>query len=100
MQIQVYKESNISVYAKIMLFFIVKILTCEITYSDNAHMCFIARNRKNLNKIYDDEGFAFLLYECTCNTKVTRILFNIYQPSNMLYINNITKQRRKYVLRS
>ena len=60
----------------------------------------INRNRKNLNKIYDDEGFAFLLYECTCNTKVTRILFNIYQPSNMLYINNITKQRRKYVLRS
>ena len=45
-QMQVYKESYISVYVIIIIFFIKKVLTCEIKwnkfYSDNAHMCLIA----------------------------------------------------------
>ena len=46
-KIQIYKESNISVYVIIFcLFFIKKVLACEIewntSYSDNTHMCLIA----------------------------------------------------------
>ena len=71
-QIQVYKESNTSVYVIIILLFLIKkVLTCEIKwnrfYSDNAHLfnrychhCItnisqcnsIYRNRKKLNKIH------------------------------------------------
>ena len=45
-QMQVYKESYISVCVIIIIFFIKKVLTCEIKwnkfYSDNVHMCLIA----------------------------------------------------------
>ena len=53
----------------------------------------INRNRKKLNEINDDECSFLFLYERTCNTKVTTILFYIYRPSNML-----SKEVKKYLL--
>ena len=95
-QIQVYKESNISVYVNyfaclcfIKLWNKMKyILLRQCTYVFNCYCCHyitnisqcnsIHRNREKLNKIHDNKCF-FLLYEHACNTKVKADL----HPANL-----------------
>ena len=68
-QIQVCKESNISVYVTIILFVHFSLKNFKPAKWNEINFTL---NRKNLNKIHDNEGM--------CNTKVTGILFYVYRP--------------------